>query len=151
MTSTVAPLGMGLVDQARYASVPPRIFSSTSPGPAFPRVATMTTPMEPIRDWSPATASVSLLAPECGSTHYRPAGAMRVTLASAMAVPGAGIAAGAAALETVAGVLVSPGPQLPSPSRNTVRLEPRCATRRGGDRTPAPRVHAPVETPAHGG
>ena len=26
-------------------------------GPAFPRVATMTTPMEPIRDWSPATVS----------------------------------------------------------------------------------------------
>src|SRR6516165_12539685 len=84
-------------------------------------------------------------------THYRPAGAMRVTLASAMAVPGAGIAAAVAALETIAGVFVSPGPQLALPSRTTVRLEPRCATRRGGDRTPAPRTHAPVETPAHGG
>ena len=29
--------------------------------------------------------------------------------------------------------LGSPGPHLISPSRNTVRLEPRCASRRGGD------------------
>ena len=63
--------------------------------------------------------------------------------------PGAGIATGAAALETIAGVFVSPGPQSP-PSRNTVRLEPRRATRRGGDRTPAPRVSRPRKTPLAG-
>src|SRR5436189_4686690 len=38
--------------------------------------------------------------------------------------PGAGIATGAAALEMIAGVFVSPGPQSLLPSRNTVRLEP---------------------------
>src|SRR5215472_11456965 len=44
----------------------------------------------------------------------------------------------AAALTTIAGVLGSPGPQPYLPARNTVRLEPRGATRRGGDRTSAP-------------
>ena len=61
----------------------------------------------------------------------------------------AGIATGAAALDTIAGVFVSPGPQSP-PSRNTVRLEPRRATRRGGDRTPAPVWHAPASPPLAG-
>src|SRR5215472_10860583 len=41
------------------ASDPPRILTRTSPGPACPRVATVSTPMEPIRELSPATVSFS--------------------------------------------------------------------------------------------
>src|SRR6185312_530794 len=49
-----------------------------------------------------------------------------------------GIACRAVSLRIFAGVLGCPGPQLWMPSRNTVWLEPRCATRRGGDGTSAP-------------
>jgi hypothetical protein len=47
ITRTVAPLGSGFSDQARKASEPPRILTSTSPGPAPPRVATESTPTQP--------------------------------------------------------------------------------------------------------
>jgi hypothetical protein len=48
MTSTVAPCGKGVSDQARKHSEPPRTFIRTSPGPATPRVATVSTPTVPI-------------------------------------------------------------------------------------------------------
>ena len=47
MTRTVAPLGSGSADQARKFSEPPRILMRTSPGPAPPRVATVSTPTRP--------------------------------------------------------------------------------------------------------
>src|SRR5262245_19927375 len=86
-------------------------------------------------------------------THYRPGCHRRITPTSSAARGGTGargIAAGAGVLSTIAGVPVSPGPQSLPPSRTTVRLEPRRATRRGGDRTPAPRDDTPVRPPLTG-
>src|SRR5580658_9687780 len=48
ITSTVVPLASGSGDQAMNASVPPRILTRTSPGPAAPRVATVITPTQPM-------------------------------------------------------------------------------------------------------
>src|SRR5215471_8367570 len=118
-----------------------------------------------------------LTTPNCASTHYRPGQSQKDYAATGIAArgtrsprarpgpgacpepwggmpgpkntPGSGIGRRAAAFKTIAGVFVSPGPQSP-PSRNTVRLEPRRATRRGGDRTPAPRVSRPRTSPLAG-
>src|SRR5205823_1543735 len=51
-TTTLAPLGSGCSDHARYASVPPFTLTSTSPGPSGPRVATVNSPKHPTADWS---------------------------------------------------------------------------------------------------
>ena len=59
MTRTVAPLGSGVGDQAMYASEPPLILTSTSPGPPDPLVATVSTPMQPMSEFSRANVSRS--------------------------------------------------------------------------------------------
>jgi hypothetical protein len=59
-TSTVAPRGSGLSDQARKVSEPPRTLTRTSPGPAPPRVATVSTPTRPTEDSSLATPTAPL-------------------------------------------------------------------------------------------
>src|SRR5690349_10821619 len=71
ITRTVEPRGRGSGDHAMKASDPPRILTRTSPGPPAPRVAMMRTPMEPIRDSSPATTSRSSQYPTADNTHYR--------------------------------------------------------------------------------
>jgi len=55
MMRTVVPIGSGASDQAMKVSEPPRILILTSPQPAWPRVAIVITPIDPIADSSPAT------------------------------------------------------------------------------------------------
>src|ERR1035437_3883720 len=54
-TRTAVPFMSGCSDQARYASVPPRIATSTSPGPPDPRVATVSLPGQPTAESFRAT------------------------------------------------------------------------------------------------
>ena len=63
MTRTVAPLGSGVGDQAMYASEPPRTLTITSPGPAGPLVATLSTPMLPMSEVLPSHRQPPLMPP----------------------------------------------------------------------------------------
>src|SRR5215470_20169357 len=60
ITRTVVPLASGSGDHAMNDSVPPRILTSTSPGPAVPRVATVMTPTQPMAEVFATTPSHSL-------------------------------------------------------------------------------------------
>jgi hypothetical protein len=54
------PLGSGSGDQAMNASDPPLILTRTSPGPAWPRVATVMTPMQPMAETFATTPLLKL-------------------------------------------------------------------------------------------
>src|ERR1017187_3390246 len=77
MISTVEPRRIGWVDQAIKASRPPRILTSTSPGPAGPRVGAVRTPTQPISEASPGTGDYTSLHPKHEIENYPPEGARR--------------------------------------------------------------------------
>src|SRR6266571_4420498 len=91
MTSTVVPLGSASGDQAMNASEPPRILTRTSPGPALPRVATVTTPMQPMADTFATMPRRSSYPPDLnpqGSPARDPPGPWRSDLITSAGSPG---------------------------------------------------------------